>query len=249
MQNELLDKKEAKYVFLDIGGVLIENVPPEAALFKGIKLAGIDRFDERLMRKTINQKVKEYEDTRLDGPEMRELIYRPALRAIGLENEENKIMPWVVASIKDAQKFPETDMTLDKLIKNGYTLAIISNEAGNGPEKLKRQGIYDKFTHRIFNSGNLLRKHPEFFKHALFISNASPEKSVYVDDKYLNLLGAASVGMNTILVDRSYQYEKDLMNEIGGFKISNLLELPETVDMIFSNPDKQNKKLEKMLFA
>jgi putative hydrolase of the HAD superfamily len=129
----------------------------------------------------------------------------------------------VESSIKP-RLYPDSLPTLSELRKKGYKIGIISNAPPSTIESVKKLGL-DKFADPILISGivGFTKPNPELFRLALRLSDTKPEEAVHVGDIYeADILGARSVGMKGVLIDR----EGRLQDPNYLIKIRSLKELP-----------------------
>ena len=118
-------------------------------------------------------------------------------------------------------KYPDVDKVLSELSKH-YSLGIISDTWPSLETKLKKHNIdkYFSFATYSFNLG-VYKPDPKMFADALSKCGCDADKTVFIDDRNENLLGAAKFGITPILIDA----EGDSDEETSFLKIHSLSEL------------------------
>jgi putative hydrolase of the HAD superfamily len=117
-----------------------------------------------------------------------------------------------------SKEFPDTRAILDKVATSGkYFVGAINNE----PLELNQYRI-EAFDLRrnflvFFSSCYVHSRKPEetIFRIALEVTQRSPEKCLFIDDRPLNLESPRRLGMNTIL----HQNAKQLRSELGKYGV------------------------------
>ena len=117
----------------------------------------------------------------------------------------------LLSSPEGYELYPETRVTLDRLVRRGYRLGIISNWESWLPDLLASTGIADSFDHVVI-SGECGFEKPDqrIFTHALVESGYRPEEVVYVGDRpFHDVEPALEAGIQPILLDRDARYPPD----------------------------------------
>ncbi len=110
---------------------------------------------------------------------------------------------------------------LKKIKQNGGRLYLLSNISIGFAENYSTvpeiKEVFDMFDGLVF-SGRLGITKPskEIFKHLLNKYELKAEESVFIDDRKVNILGAESVGINTILFDGCVEKFKSKILELEG---------------------------------
>ncbi len=96
--------------------------------------------------------------------------------------------------------FPDTLATLEKLTKEGYSLALVSNHIPEARDIFDSLGLGAYFPRMVISSEEEYEKpHPEILTKAL--GDFSKDKTVLVGDNYFaDVLGAIQFGMGAVLV-------------------------------------------------
>jgi putative hydrolase of the HAD superfamily len=146
--------------------------------------------------------------------------------------------------LKYVHEVPIEDYILpDPALRNALAqlpqkLVIFTNASPEHAQRvLRRLGIEDQIDDMIdIVRLNFINKPmPEAYKRALtLVDNPDPSTCVMVDDRGVNLLPGAALGMKTILVGRT-----DSPPGIDA-RIENIVDLPDTIDrLMYSNSSKR----------
>jgi putative hydrolase of the HAD superfamily len=195
---------EITTLFWDIGGVILTN--------------GWDRGSRREASTVFGLDLEEFEDrhdlafpsfdagqSTLDEYLDRTLFYRPR----SFTREE-----FTAFMFAQSKEYPDARDILDKIsLKKKYFIGAINNE----PLELNQYRI-EAFDLRrnfevFFSSCYVRSRKPEqlIFRVALEVTQRSPEKCIFVDDRPLNLENPRRLGMKTI----HYQNVEQLRCELG----------------------------------
>ncbi len=127
------------------------------------------------------------------------MAYTLILKSLGVPIEV-----WHRENIKyvDPGEFLTSDPRLVRTLKHlkkRYKLAIFTNnnriQTGRVLKALNLEGVFDHIY--TYNSFNLLKPNPEFFKRAMLELHARPEECLIVGDCYsVDLAPAKNLGMN-----------------------------------------------------
>ena len=95
--------------------------------------------------------------------------------------------------------------TLDVLKKQGFTLALLSNNEGDMNKLCERVGLSPYLDFAINSEGEGLAKpHPAIFLDALKRAQVEPHEALHVGDQYeADVKGALGVGIHPVLLDRT----------------------------------------------
>jgi len=165
-----------------------------------------------------------------------DLKYNPKWVAAGVIAYHNTKFAHL-REVKNARK------ALIKLREMGYRLGIITD--GNPIkqwEKILRLDIDDFFEHVVVSDFEGVKKpHPKIYQKALKIFGVKAEEAVMVGDRlYSDIFGAKRVGMHTVwfrygkYANRELEYE-----QYAEFKIDDLLELPNVVEVLRNGSNKE----------
>ena len=100
--------------------------------------------------------------------------------------------------------YPEVPATLEALRARGVPLGLISNFAWGLPDLVAVLGIAQYFDAIVTSAREGYRKpRPEIFQNGLALLGATPERVLFVgDDPECDYLGAQSLGLRPLLIDR-----------------------------------------------
>jgi putative hydrolase of the HAD superfamily len=196
------------HVFFDIGGVLGTN--------------GWDREQRAAAGRQFGLDVAEMENLHAEAVAMLEqgrmtldeylrctVFYRP--RSFQLQE-------FKAYMLAQSAPFPETIDLARALVRTGrYRLMTINNESAElNQHRLELFGLRDIFT-TFFSSCwvGLLKPARRIYEVALAMSQAEPERSLFIDDREQNLEPARALGMKTIRFTDAHQLSQELA-ELGG---------------------------------
>ncbi len=99
---------------------------------------------------------------------------------------------------------PDAHELLRHLQRSGYRLGVISNWGTDLPDYLKRFGLLDYFEAVIASEAvGAVKPHREIFLRALSALDVHPREAVHVgDDYWADVVGARTIGIHPVLVDR-----------------------------------------------
>ena len=179
------------HVFFDVGGVLGSNGWDREQRAGAVRHFGLDAA-ELEDRHDESSAMLEQGRIGLDEYLRTTVFYRP--RSFGLEEFKAYMLAQSVP-------FPETIELARALGRTGrYRLMTINNESAElNRYRLERFGLRDIFT-TFFSSCwiGVLKPACRIYELALAMSQAEPERSVFIDDRERNLAPARSLGMLTI---------------------------------------------------
>jgi putative hydrolase of the HAD superfamily len=116
--------------------------------------------------------------------------------------------------------FPETQDVLTSLEKQGFKLGVISNFDTRAYDVCQTLGIYKHFKSFVISSeAGFAKPSPQIFEIALNEQGVSAEESIHIGDSIEHdILGAKSLGINALLLDREGKYK----HRDGIWKIKDL---------------------------
>jgi putative hydrolase of the HAD superfamily len=130
------------------------------------------------------------------------------LRELGVDDPEHRIADATIESQElpdNWQLYPDVAPALRALERSGAQLAIISDWSSRLPAILETHGIAGQFQF-VLASGAVgaAKPSPELYRMALELAGVAPEAALMVGDSYrADVLGARSVGMTGVLLDRA----------------------------------------------
>jgi putative hydrolase of the HAD superfamily len=196
---------EITAIFFDIGGVLLTN--------------GWDRHSRKAAVERFSLEWEEFEDRHelvLDAFEKGEITLDAYLKRVVFYRErpftEDQFRDFMFAQ---SRELPGSLDFLGGLAREKrYFLAALSNESAEINEyRIDKFHLRD-YLEAFFSSCYLgVRKpHAEIYRRALNISHRSPEESIFIDDRGLNLECARELGMRTIQFKNLQQLREALEN-------------------------------------
>jgi putative hydrolase of the HAD superfamily len=178
-------------LFWDIGGVVLTNGWDRKARRQAAEAFDLD-WDELQDRHDLSFPAFDTGHITLDQYLDRTLFYRPRL----FTREE-----FTAFMFAQSQEYPESRAILTKVACTGkYFIAAINNE----PLELNQYRI-EAFNLRkefqvFFSSCYVYARKPDetIFRIALSVTQRSPERCVFIDDRSINLENPRRLGMNVI---------------------------------------------------
>jgi len=194
---------EITSLFWDIGGVILTNGWDHNSRAEAAKAFGLD-WEEFRERHDLSFPAFDAGQITLDQYLERTLFYR----ARTFSREE-----FTAFMFAQSREYPETRGVLSDVARTRkYYVASINNE----PRELNDYRI-EAFKLRqdfqaFFSSCYLNHRKPEetIYRIALEVSQRAPEKSVFIDDRALNLENPRRLGMNVIQHKDAHQLRGDL---------------------------------------
>lgn len=190
-------------LFWDIGGVLATNGWDHNSRMEAAQTFGLD-WEEFRERHDLSFPAFDAGQISLDQYLTRTLFYR----ARNFTKEE-----FTAFMFAQSKEFPESRGVLADAAQAGrYYIASINNE----PRELNQYRI-EAFSLRrdfqaFFSSCYLNARKPEetIYRIALEVSQRTPERSVFIDDRPLNLENPRRLGMNVIHYENAKKLRVDL---------------------------------------
>jgi putative hydrolase of the HAD superfamily len=132
---------------------------------------------------------------------------------------------YIAISPDQTHVFPHALETLEVLKKEGFKLHIITNGFKEVQLRKVKNCGFDTYFDVIVCSEEIGKNKPDpaVFFHAMGLAGAEASKSVMIGDDFrVDILGASSAGMHTILFDPAEKYR----NKKGNFQVKSLKEIP-----------------------
>ena len=213
-----MQKLRFSSVFWDFGGVITSS-PFEA--FSNFELN--NNLPKDFIRKVNSTNHKsnawaQLEQSKINLEEF-DVLFKKESKSLGYEVSGGQILNLLQGEIR-----PDMVNALEKLKKENFTLACLTNNFNSGDKNLsalddineERTKIMNNFDYIIESKELGIRKPDvEFYLKALEISGADPKKTIFLDDLGINLKPAKELGMTTIKVLDSDQALKELSNLVG----------------------------------
>ena len=194
---------EINTVFWDIGGVILTNGWDHDSRAEAVQMFGLDAAEFR-ERHDLSFPAFDAGQISLNQYLDRTLFYKPRT----FSREE-----FTAFMFAQSKEYPETRAVLTDVAKSGkYYVASINNEPKElNDYRIEAFGLRKEFQ-AFFSSCYLSSRKPEetIYKIALEVSQRSPEKSVFIDDRPLNLENPRRLGMHVIHHQNSKQLRIDL---------------------------------------
>jgi len=194
---------EITSLFWDIGGVLATNGWDHNSRMEAVQAFGLD-WDEFRERHDLSFPAFDAGQITLDQYLDRTLFYR----ARKFTREE-----FTAFMFAQSKEYPDSRAVLDDVARTGrYYVASINNE----PRELNQYRIevfnLRKDFQAFFSSCYLHSRKPEeqIYRIALDVSQRAPERSVFIDDRPLNLENPRRLGMHVIHFENAQQLRADL---------------------------------------
>ncbi|MFN0116811.1 MAG: HAD-IA family hydrolase [Elusimicrobiota bacterium] len=201
-----------KYLFLDMGGTLIEPHPSvgeiyaDVAAVHGLKIsAGI-----------LNQKFRDvWARTKGNRQTLEKSWWRSIVEEIfspyKFDNKEAffKDLYEEFSKKERWREFPEVRETLNKLKQKQISLAVASNWDERLPSLLRKMELEVFFDHQFISYAlEVSKPDPRFFSRALETIGVKSHEVIHVGDDDHEDRGAEQVGIKFLLIDRKKKKEK-----------------------------------------
>lgn len=193
--------KAIRTLFWDVGGVLLSNAWDHEE-----RDQAIDKF--RLQKADLEDRHKEvataFEEGKisLDQYLARTVFYQPRK----FSQEEFKSYMFSLSKPK-----PEA-LEFARNLAGKYLMATINNESREVNDyRIKQFGlsqIFDLFVSSCYVG--LCKPDEKIYRLALDLIQKAPDECCFIDDRPVNIEGAAKVGMRTVLMRDAAQLKKDL---------------------------------------
>jgi putative hydrolase of the HAD superfamily len=194
---------EINTVFWDIGGVILTNGWDHDSRREAVQTFGLDA-DEFRERHDLSFPAFDAGQISLNQYLDRTLFYKTR----SFSREE-----FTAFMFAQSKEYPETRAVLTDVARSGkYYLASINNEPKElNDYRIEAFGLRKEFQ-AFFSSCYLGSRKPEetIYKIALQVSQRTPEKSVFIDDRALNLENPKRLGLHVIHHQNSKQLRGDL---------------------------------------
>ena len=194
---------EITHIFFDIGGVLGTNGWDREQRLAAVNHFDLDAEDFQWRHEEV---VGEWEEGRITLDEYLDIAVFYTERSFSREDFRQFMC---------AQSLPNDDtIRIARALSRDprYTLMTLNNESeGLNIYRIERFGISEIFEAFISSCWLGVRKPiRRFYNRALGIAHATPETSLFIDDRQQNLTPASSLGMNVILFKSASQLRSDL---------------------------------------
>jgi REG-2-like HAD superfamily hydrolase len=204
-------------VFFDVGNTLFMPYPSLEAICREVMARfGYEATDEEL-RRGISAADRYYEfrywsddsfwANEVDASEMWSELYASMLEEIGIDGDRMLIGRAIYDHFGDGDRwrtYPDVVPVFERLKAEGYRLALVSNWDSRLARLCFDMGL-DLYLDAILSSASigLIKPDPHIFEVACARLDVKPSRAVHVGDHYYaDVLGARSVGINPVMIDR-----------------------------------------------
>ncbi len=235
-------------VFFDAGFTLLRAKPSEAEICQQVCRQLHLHIDAEVMKQRLNE-AEDYflRQTRLnrhiwgDEQAITQLwmgYYTNLLRPLIKEHDETRLHKLACAILEEFGKhtswetYPDVLPTLEALRSHGYSMGVISDWGIALGPILSNLHLTKYFDALLISAVTRYAKpSPMLYDLALQRANTIADYSLHIGDSYVyDVLGARSVGMTPVLLDRANRVDEDavdclLVHSLDG--LLNLLEIPK----------------------
>ncbi len=192
-------KQEIKWIFFDVGGVLLVDTKTEL-LRKKYLLETLRQWDRTITLNQIERMIPKASG--MIGKQNDNILAQFIKNKTALAAASQQMMAFWKEKVRYTENsFVNKDAkrVLKELSKN-YKLGILANQPLSAKDKLQKAGIDKYFEHFSVSAEHGLEKpDPKFFKAIFSASGANPKQSAMIDDNVeRGLLPAKKFGMMTI---------------------------------------------------
>jgi putative hydrolase of the HAD superfamily len=193
--------KPIRTLFWDVGGVLLTNAWDHEERERAVDKFQLQKVDFEARHKEVVATFEEGKIT-LDQYLDRTVFYQP--RKFSKEEFENYMFSL-------SKPKPEV-LEFARGVADKYLTATINNESREMNDyRIKQFGLSEIFDLFVSSCYVGMRKPDEkIYRLALDLIQKAPDECCFIDDRPLNIEGAAKVGMRTVLMREPAQLKKDL---------------------------------------
>lgn len=183
------DYPKMKNIVFDLGGVVFARVRTECSeefqtFFSFVAKSGTPKFWD------------EYDRGALTFDEVKEEICR--FRNCDLATCERMLDE----AIGRQREIPETKQLVGELKEAGYRLYVLSNMSREFIDFLRRLPVYGMFDGEVVSCEvQVIKPEPKIYGLLLSRYGLDPAETLFIDDRQVNLDGAAALGISTFLFD------------------------------------------------
>jgi HAD superfamily hydrolase (TIGR01509 family) len=220
-------KKKIKWIFFDVGGVLLTDTKTEG-LRKKYLLKVLKTWDSNITLAHIEKAIPKARG--MIGKQNDNILgqFIKNKTALAAASEQMQIY-WKekVRYTENSSVNREAKDVLKVLSKN-YKLGVLANQPVSAKDKLQKAGIDKYFEHFTVSAEHGLEKpDPKFFRAIFKASGAKPKESTMIDDNIeRGLLPAKKFGMTTVwLKNQNRKSRKDIPADKIDFTTTSLKDL------------------------
>ncbi len=207
-----------KTIFFDVGNtLLLPNPSVEDVCIEILEEHGKSVSKEELLF-ALEKADRYYEDQywkddrfwlkEVDTAKFWAGLYELMLNEVGIKDGASEISIEIYNAFGKGnrwQPFPDVVPVFKKLVDSGYSLGLISNWDSRLATLIAEIGL-SKYLDFVVSSANVgfLKPQPQIFEIALKRADALATESIHIGDHYYaDVMGARSVGITPILLDRN----------------------------------------------
>jgi len=209
--------RDYKAVFFDVGNTLLMPFPSVAGICAEVLSWRGHEVDPTKLTQAVAFADETYEQRYREDDSfwMKEAdtakfwieLYALMLDEVGLEGELNDLAEDIYHEFGDGERwqpYPDVVPTLERLSNLGYRIGLVSNWDTRLTSISIDTGL-SRYVDFVVSSANVgyLKPQPEIFELALERADAEPQETLHIGDHYYaDIMGARSVGITPVLLDR-----------------------------------------------
>lgn len=197
-----------KWIFFDVGNVILNDDPAMAVYYREIYNA----IKEQGNNVTFDQMLAFREKTILENRNGRHYV-SVALKYLGRKKwsqYENKIRKYLFENWAAISPLMEPIVPVIETLAEKYNLGIIANQPSNAADILQNHGLLKYFKiHGFSQTVGLTKPDPSFFRWALEEANCAAEESLMIGDRIDNDVRPAKyIGMKTLWLPITHEKKR-----------------------------------------
>lgn len=213
----MLDPSKIQAVFFDVGNTLLKPYPSLEAICREVmQRFGYDATDDE-MRRGVIAADRYYEKrywsddsfwaSETDAARMWAELYAVALEEMGVDGDRHLIGRAIYDHFGDGARwraYDDVEPVFERLRAEGYRLALVSNWDARLAKLCFDLGLF-RYLDSVLSSASigLIKPDPRIYEAACRRLDVEPDRAVHVGDHYYaDVLGARSVGVHPVMIDR-----------------------------------------------
>ena len=211
MEKQPIKKNRIKAILIDVGGVLALG---EGSKWKKGKFipSGVHLNMVKKLKISIDQYLDSIDSTyvsAITGKLPKQKIIEILSKNFGIDSKKLKKF-YLNSYKKNFKQNKELFNKLFKLKKQGYKVAVLSDQWFLSKEALMPEKLYKNFDEIMVSCDVEIRKpNKKIYQLAVKKLNFSPKEILFIDNQKWNILPAKKLGMNTILFKSNKQLFSD----------------------------------------